>query len=179
MTSGRRPWYNAETGESIRPIVIAICGGTASGKTLLARKIASHLNGDRKMPLVADVCMDSFYRELNPEELELAFANKWDFDHPSAFDWDLLVKTIDQVRNGMVVDVPVYDFATHSRSATEKREVYGCDVVLVEGILILHDERIREMCDLTVFVEEEADVRICRRSTVDSTTLFLTIFSQS
>lgn len=83
-----------------------------------------------------------------------------------AFDWDLLFETLSKVRKGQLVHIPVYDFVTHSRTG-ETTLFYGADVVFLEGILVLFEERIRDMCDMLIFVDTDADVRLCRRSLAD------------
>jgi uridine kinase len=110
-TKGRPPWYNCE-GEMVEAFVIGLAGGSASGKTSLAMRIIETLG----VPWVSLLSMDSFYRVLSEEEHERAARNEYNFDHPDAFDYDLMVKTLRDLKNGKMIEVPIYDFNTHSRA---------------------------------------------------------------
>ena len=103
---------------------------------------------------------DSYYRGLTKEEEDNV--KDYNFDHPSAFDEDLLLDTLARLKRGQAVDVPIYDFATHQR-AEETIRVNPADVIVIEGILVLHMKRIRELCDMKVFVDTDDDVRLARR----------------
>eukprot|EP01118_Nematostelium_gracile_P008637 TRINITY_DN2865_c0_g1_i1.p1 TRINITY_DN2865_c0_g1~~TRINITY_DN2865_c0_g1_i1.p1 ORF type:complete len:470 (+),score=123.85 TRINITY_DN2865_c0_g1_i1:40-1449(+) len=154
-TDGRPPWYDNQ-GSIQKPYVIGICGGSASGKTSVCNKVMKELG----IQWVALLSQDSFYRGLTPEES--ADAVNYNFDHPNAFDWELLTQTIDRLKQGKSVEVPVYDFSTHSRSATVKT-IYGGDVIILEGILIFHSEKLRDHMDMKIFVDEDSDIRLARR----------------
>uniref|UniRef100_A0A8D0C467 Phosphoribulokinase/uridine kinase domain-containing protein n=1 Tax=Salvator merianae TaxID=96440 RepID=A0A8D0C467_SALMN len=110
-TAGRPPWYN-ETGTPFKEaFVIGLCGGSASGKTTVANKIIEALD----VPWVVLLSMDSFYKVLNKEQQQAAARNEYNFDHPDAFDFDLLASVLRKLKEGKSVKVPVYDFTTHSR----------------------------------------------------------------
>uniref|UniRef100_A0A8C6TW68 Si:ch211-243j20.2 n=1 Tax=Neogobius melanostomus TaxID=47308 RepID=A0A8C6TW68_9GOBI len=110
-TAGRPPWYNV-TGTSFKEaFVIGLCGGSASGKTTVANKIIEALD----VPWVVLLSMDSFYKVLNKEQQELAAKNEFNFDHPDAFDFELLVSVLRKLKKGKSIKVPVYDFTSHCR----------------------------------------------------------------
>lgn len=104
---------------------------------------------------------DCFYLPLTSEQRENA--ENYNFDHPSAFDWSLLRNTLQNMKQGKEVKVPQYDFRTHSRKSTVT-SMYGADVVLCEGILILYKKEIADQFDIKIFVNTDSDVRLARRS---------------
>ena len=118
------------------PLVVGIAGGTASGKTTVARKVREALQGCR----VAFIDQDSYYRDLT--DLPLAERREVNFDHPDAFDTDLLVQHLRELKAGRGVDKPVYNFKTSTREARTTRVEPG-DVILIEGILVLHMQPVR------------------------------------
>ncbi|XP_074643870.1 uridine-cytidine kinase-like 1 [Tubulanus polymorphus] len=156
-TAGRPPWYDT-SGQLTKPFVIGLCGGSASGKTTVARMIIEDLN----VQWVSLLSMDSFYKVLTAEQHVLAQQNRYNFDHPDAFDFDLLKKTLQRLRNGKSVDVPVYNFTTHSREKHMKR-IYGANVVIFEGIMTFVHKDLHELMDLKIFVDTDADIRLARR----------------
>uniref|UniRef100_A0A0K0FFN2 Uridine kinase n=1 Tax=Strongyloides venezuelensis TaxID=75913 RepID=A0A0K0FFN2_STRVS len=157
-TKGRPPWYD-KTGKMLKqPYLIGICGGSASGKTTVAKAIIQRL----EMPWVTVLSMDSFYKVLNEEQHILAANNEYNFDHPDAFDFDLLLDVIKRLRQGKSVDVPVYDFTTHSRDKNSKI-MYGADVLIFEGILAFHKAELCKLMDMKVFVDTDSDTRLARR----------------
>lgn len=160
-TVGRAPWYDAN-GQRAAPFFIGVTGGSASGKTSVCKAIVDSLD----IPWVGLLSMDRFYRSLTPEEQVVAHAGNYNFDHPNAFDMDQLFKTVTEMRTGKVVDVPIYDFSTHARLAETDR-MYGVDVVIVEGILLLYDKRIRDLMDLKIYVDTDSDLRLARRISRD------------
>ncbi|GMT25116.1 hypothetical protein PFISCL1PPCAC_16413, partial [Pristionchus fissidentatus] len=157
-TKGRPPWYDRGGQTMKKPFVIGICGGSASGKTTVAEAIIEKL----EVPWVTILSMDSFYKVLNEEQKKSAHDSNFNFDHPDAFDFDLLKDVLARLKEGKSVEVPVYDFSTHSRSANAKT-MYGADVLIFEGILAFHREDINEMMDMKVFVDTDADTRLARR----------------
>nr|XP_033320980.1 uridine-cytidine kinase-like 1 isoform X2 [Megalopta genalis] len=156
-TAGRPPWYNS-AGQQVEPFVIGICGGSASGKTTVATKIIESLD----VPWVTLLSMDSFYKVLNEKQHEMAERNEYNFDHPDAFDFELLKTTLQRLKEGRMVEVPIYNFVTHSRESRTKT-MYGANVIIFEGILTFYDVNVLKMCDVKVFVDTDADVRLARR----------------
>ncbi|MBQ7387680.1 MAG: uridine kinase [Clostridia bacterium] len=136
-------------------LIIGIAGGTGSGKTTLARNIADHF-GDK----ISLIRHDDYYKAHNGMSLEeLAALN---YDHPDAFDWELLFTHLEALKRGEAVECPIYDYAVHNRS-NKTRRVEATPVILLEGILIFDSERVCSMLDLKIFVDTDADVRILRR----------------
>ncbi|GFG29352.1 hypothetical protein Cfor_10213 [Coptotermes formosanus] len=156
-TAGRPPWYNS-AGQQVEPFVIGICGGSASGKTTVATKIIESLD----VPWVTLLSMDSFYKVLNEKQHELAAKNEYNFDHPDAFDFELLAITLQRLKEGRKVEVPVYNFVTHSRESRTKT-MYGANVIIFEGILAFYHAEILKMLDMKIFVDTDADIRLARR----------------
>lgn len=137
---------------------LGLTGGSASGKTTVAQKIIEAL----EVPWVALLSMDSFYKVLSEEQHQLAAQNEYNFDHPDAFDYDLMVQTVTKLKEGKQVDIPVYDFTSHSR-AKYTCPVYGANVILFEGIMAFHSKPLRDLMDLKIFVDTDSDVRLARR----------------
>ena len=136
-------------------LIIGIAGGTGSGKTTLAKNIADHF-GDK----ISLIRHDDYYKAHDGMSIEeLAALN---YDHPDAFDWELLFEHLDALKRGEAIDCPIYDYAIHNRSS-ETRRVEATPVILLEGILIFDSAEICSMLDLKIFVDTDADVRILRR----------------
>ena len=106
--------------------------------------------------------MDSFYKVLNEKQHESAAVNEYNFDHPDAFDFDLLVKTLTGLKEGKKVEVPIYNFVTHRRES-KTVSMYGANVLIFEGILAFHSSEVLELLDMKVFVDTDSDVRLSRR----------------
>lgn len=140
----------------MKPFVIGIAGGSGSGKSTVARNVAAALGNAS----VVFIDMDGYY--LDQGHLLLEERKKVNWDHPNAFDWDLLVEHLGHLAVGEAIDKPVYDFVTHARSAETVR-VPHADVVVIDGILLFVDPRVRDLCDMKVFVDADADVRLIRR----------------
>lgn len=162
-TAGRPPWYNKD-GQHVEAFVIGICGGSASGKTTVAKKIIKRLNID----WVCLLSMDSFYKVLSAEQHELAAKNEYNFDHPDAFDFALLRKTLKRLKAGKRVEVPIYNFVTHRREV-KTTSMYGANVLIFEGILAFHDKEVLDLLDMKVFVDTDPDIRLSRRLKRDIT----------
>jgi uridine kinase len=143
-----------------QPLVVGIAGGTASGKTTVARRLREALQGAR----VAFIDQDSYYRALH--DLSLAERRELNFDHPDAFDTELLVAHLEALRRGEPVEKPIYNFVTSDREAQTTRVDPG-QIILIEGILVLHIEPVRKLLDVKIFVDAEDDVRIIRRLSRD------------
>ena len=136
-------------------LVIGIAGGTGSGKTTVVTKIINKLSCNNVVVLP----QDSYYKDsshIPPEE-----RSKINFDEPDAIEWDLLVAHLEQLKKGVSVEVPTYSYITCTRQK-ETIKVDPCDVVIVEGILVLNDEKLRGMMDVKVFVDADADDRLIR-----------------
>ncbi|EJD75450.1 uridine kinase [Loa loa] len=157
-TKGRPPWYDREGKILKQPYVVGICGGSASGKTTVARRIIERL----EMPWVTVLSMDSFYKVLTERQHHLAAKSEYNFDHPQAFDFDLMCETVRRLREGKNVEVPVYDFTTHRRDKQPKL-MYGADVLIFEGILAFHNKELVDLMDMKVFVDTDPDTRLARR----------------
>ena len=142
------------------PLVVGIAGGTASGKTTVTRKIRDLLSSSR----VAFLDQDSYYNDL--ADLTLEERREINFDHPDAFDTALLVQHLKELKAGRAIEKPVYNFVTSTREPRTAAVNPG-DLVLIEGILVLHIEAIRRELDVRIFVDAEDDVRIIRRLTRD------------
>ncbi|XP_052758910.1 uridine-cytidine kinase-like 1 isoform X1 [Galleria mellonella] len=157
-TAGRPPWYNCTGGQEVEPFLIGICGGSASGKTTVATKIIESLN----IPWVTIVSMDSFYKVLNEKQHQAATRNEYNFDHPDAFDMELLITVLQRLKEGKKVEVPIYNYVTHSRENRTKT-MYGANVIIFEGILAFYNLEVVKLLDMKVFVDTDADIRLGRR----------------
>ncbi len=139
-----------------KPLVIGIAGGTGSGKSTVARRVAEAI----RRASVAFVDMDAYYR--NFAHLPMAERRRVNWDHPDAFDLDLFAAHLSRLAAGEPIDKPVYDFVEHVRAPGTVR-VEPADVVVIDGILLFVDPRVRELCDVKVYVDADADVRLVRR----------------
>jgi uridine kinase len=146
-----------------RPLMIGIAGGTGSGKSTVARRLAAAL-ADSSMAFVE---MDSYYRNFTGRTMQELHRINW--DHPDAFDIELFVEHLDAMAAGQPVDKPVYDYTVHARS-DETVRIARVDVVVVDGILLFTDERVRQRLDVKVFVDADADIRLVRRIKRDMAT---------
>ena len=137
-------------------LIIGIAGGSGSGKSTVARKVAESLRNAS----VAFIDMDAYYR--NFVELPIEERRRVNWDHPDAFDLELLASHLDRLAAGEPIDKPVYDFVSHTRSERVER-IAPADVVVIDGILLFVDEAVRARCDVKVFVDADADIRLIRR----------------
>lgn len=137
-------------------LIIGICGGTGSGKTTVANRILESVSASE----VVFIQQDSYYRNLT--DLPRDYRNIANFDHPDALDNDLLVNHVRRLKAGEGVELPLYDFRTHTR-LNETRHVEAKPIVIVEGILIFADPRLLEQMDIKVFVDTPDDIRFIRR----------------
>jgi uridine kinase len=137
-------------------LIIGISGGTGSGKTTVANRILETVRASE----VVFIQQDSYYRNL--KDLPLDYQQVANFDHPDALDNDLLVNHVRKLRAGEPIDLPIYDFRTHTR-LNETRAVDPKPIVIVEGILIFADPRLLEQLDIKVFVDTPDDIRFIRR----------------
>lgn len=137
-------------------MIIGIAGGTGSGKTTVARKLKESYPSH----FVQVIAQDSYYKDQS--DIPLEDRPKTNYDHPDAYDNDLLIAHLDALRRGEEVDQPIYSFVTHTRCAETKR-IKPAHILIVEGILALADERLRERMDVKIFVQTDADIRFIRR----------------
>lgn len=146
----------------MKPLTIGIAGGTASGKTTVARRIAEALAGRP----VAFIDQDAYYKDLS--DLAPERRREVNFDHPDAFDVDLLVRHLADLKEGHSVEKPTYSFVEHSRR-DETVTIEPAPVVVLEGILVLALEPVRSLLDLRIYVDADDDVRVARRIQRDVT----------
>ncbi|MBQ7374523.1 MAG: uridine kinase [Clostridia bacterium] len=143
----------------MKVMVIGIAGGTGSGKTTLAKNIAKHFGNDISM-----LRHDDYYKRH--DDIPLEERARLNYDHPDAFDKELLHAHVEMLKNGKSVDSPIYDYTTHNRS-DKTRHVPATPVVVIEGILVFEDAELCNLMDMKIFVDTDADVRILRRITRD------------
>lgn len=141
----------------MKPILIAIAGGTASGKTTVVDEIINHFQSED----VAVICQDNYYK--SQDDITLEERKKINYDHPNSFDLDLLYHDLKTLISGKTIHSPVYDFKEHNRKKNESKEIIPTKVILLEGILALYDGRIRGLSDILIYVESDPDVRFIRR----------------
>ncbi|XP_013880132.1 uridine-cytidine kinase 2-A [Austrofundulus limnaeus] len=156
---------NGDRDETRTPFIIGVAGGTASGKSSVCNKIMELLGQneiDHHQRQVVILSQDSFYKVLTPDQKAKALRGQYNFDHPDAFDNELIISTLWDIRRGRTVHIPVYDFVTHSRSEATV-PVYPADVVLFEGILMFYCLEIRDLFQMKLFVDTDADTRLSRR----------------
>jgi len=140
----------------MKPFIVGVAGGSGSGKSTVARNLAQALHAES----VAFIDMDAYY--LNFEHVALAERRKINWDHPESFDWELLVDQLSRLASGETIEKPVYDFVSHTRSA-QTVVVPPARVIVIDGILLFSDPRVRDLCDVKVFVDADADIRLIRR----------------
>lgn len=140
----------------MKPLIIGVAGGTGSGKSTVARRVAEAL----PEASVAFIEMDAYYRDFSG--LTAAEREQVNWDHPDAFDIEFLTDHLAALARGESIEAPIYEFATHSRSP-RTRLIRAADVVVFDGILSLADDRVRDLCDVKVFVDADSDIRLIRR----------------
>jgi uridine kinase len=136
--------------------IIGVAGGSGSGKTTVAEKIAEQFSEDQ----VVVIPHDNYYRDQSQKNMEERV--KTNYDHPESLETELLVEQLLKLKQGQSIQMPTYDFVNHTRSE-QTREVPPRQVVLIEGILLLENKALREMMDLMIFVDTDADIRFIRR----------------
>ena len=140
----------------MKPLIIGIAGGSGSGKTTVARRVADALENAS----IAFIDMDAYYRNLTNLSAEERKHVNW--DHPDAFDLDLFAAQMSALAAGQTIEKPIYDFVTHARREQTER-IAPADVIVIDGILLFTDRRLRELCDVKVYVDADADIRLIRR----------------
>uniref|UniRef100_T1IR11 uridine/cytidine kinase n=1 Tax=Strigamia maritima TaxID=126957 RepID=T1IR11_STRMM len=152
--------------ESRGPFLIGVAGGTASGKSTVCQRIMEKLGQDsvdHRQRQVVCISQDSFYKELSTDDMLKANRGQYNFDHPIAFDEDLMKKSMQDILSEKEVTIPVHDFKTNSRKKDETLTIYPADVVLFEGILVFYFPEIRDMFHMKLFVDTDSDTRLSRR----------------
>jgi len=144
------------------PVVIGVAGGSGSGKTTVAMRVREMCPGQT----IQIIHHDSYYHDSS--HLPLEKRAEINYDHPNAFETDLLVRHLRELRAGRPVEVPCYDYALHSRQA-ETRTCHPADIVFVEGILVLESRALRDLMDIRLYVDVDADERVLRRMKRDTT----------
>ncbi len=137
-------------------VVIGVAGGTGSGKTTVAHRVLERVGADH----IAYIPHDAYYKDLSDQPQEVSAGVN--FDHPDSLESSLLVEHLHQLRQGQPVEVPIYDFTTHSRTSRTRR-VAPAPIVLVEGILIFVEPQLRDQLDVKIFIDTDADLRFIRR----------------
>lgn len=139
-----------------RPVLIGVAGGTGSGKTSVTKAISEKLGKDS----ILIIEQDAYYKDQSDKSFEERL--KTNYDHPLAFDTDLLIEHLNKLLRYEPIDKPVYDYKRHTRSK-EVIRLEPKEVIILEGILVLEDERLRNLMDIKVYVDTDADIRIIRR----------------
>ena len=141
-------------------IIIAITGASASGKSSIASTVHKELCNDLGCEEIGIIAEDSYYKDQS--NLEMSERVKTNYDHPSSMDRDLLIQHLKDLKNGIAVDVPVYSYVDHTRTG-ETKHFTPKRIVILEGILLLTDERVRQLADISVFVDTPLDICFIRR----------------
>lgn len=141
----------------MKPIIIGIAGGSASGKTSIARILCEAFDEQKSVVIIRQ---DDYYKDqshLTMEERVLT-----NYDHPLAFDNDLLIQDLNDLLQRKTIQKPIYDFVNHTRSS-QTEIIEACDVIILEGLFVLENEMLRNIMDIKVFVDTDADIRFIRR----------------
>lgn len=138
-------------------VIIGIAGGSASGKTSIALQLYDYFKGQHQVRIIKQ---DDYYKDQS--HLSFEERVKTNYDHPFAFDTDLLVKQLKQLKNKETIEKPTYDYTLHTRSDVTET-VEDRDVIIVEGIFVLAEEKVRDICDILVYVDTASDIRFIRR----------------
>lgn len=140
-----------------KPLIIGIAGGSASGKTSISRRIAETFNDFKSVQVIKQ---DDYYK--NQDHMEISERLKTNYDHPFAFDNDYLLCHLNDLLVWKSIEKPQYDFVNHTRSK-DKEHIEPAEVLILEGLFVLEDSRIRDILDIKIFVDTDADVRFIRR----------------
>ena len=135
--------------------IVGIAGGTASGKTTIVRKIKENFGDD-----IVVINHDSYYKAH--DDLSYEDRSRLNYDHPGSFDTDLMIEDVKKLKNNIAIDMPVYDFSVHNR-ADATVHIVPKNVIILEGILVLDNKELRDLMDIKVFVDTDADERLMRR----------------
>lgn len=140
----------------MKPIVIGVAGGTGSGKTTVAHRILDRVGAEN----ITYIPHDAYYKDLS--HLSHEERSQVNFDHPDSLETELLVAHLKRLRRGEAVDIPVYDFKTHTRTS-ETEHVVPAPIIIVEGILIFAEAELRALFDVKLYIDTDADIRLIRR----------------
>lgn len=140
-----------------KPIIIGIAGGSASGKSSIANEIYEYFKHEHTIKIIR---LDDYYKDQSHLTMEQRV--KTNYDHPLAFDMDLLVKHLDLLKSNQSIEKPIYDFTVHNRSL-QVEVINPRDVFILEGLFVLNEVQIRERCDILIYVDTDADIRFIRR----------------
>ena len=140
-----------------KPIIIGIAGGSASGKSSIANEIYEYFKHEHTIKIIR---LDDYYKDQSHLTMEQRL--KSNYDHPLAFDMDLLVKHLDLLKSNQSIEKPIYDFTVHNRSL-QVEVINPRDVFILEGLFVLNEVQIRERCDILIYVDTDADIRFIRR----------------
>lgn len=138
-------------------VIIGIAGGSASGKTSIAKQLYQYFEDYHKISIIRQ---DDYYKDQSHLSFEQRIHTN--YDHPFAFDTDLLVSHLKQLKNRETIEKPIYDYALHTRSH-ETETISARDVIILEGIFVLAEQQVRELCDILVYVDTDSDIRFIRR----------------
>ncbi len=138
-------------------VIIGIAGGSASGKTSIAQQLYEYFKGNHRVMILKQ---DDYYKDQSHKTLEERA--KTNYDHPFAFDNELLVKQLTQLKQKQKIEKPIYDYTIHTRSK-EVEIIEGRDIIILEGIFVLAQKEVRELCDILVYVDTDSDIRFIRR----------------
>ena len=140
-----------------KSVIIGIAGGSASGKSSISRRLKERYENTNSVVIIRQ---DDYYKDQKNKTMEERV--KTNYDHPFAFDNDLFVAQLKQLMAGAAIEKPVYDFVVHTRSE-ETEHIEPSDVIVLEGLFILEDEQLRDLCDIRIFVDTDDDIRFIRR----------------
>lgn len=140
----------------MKPIVIGVAGGTGSGKTTVAHRILDRVGAEN----ITYIPHDAYYKDLS--HLSHEERSQVNFDHPDSLETELLVAHLKRLRRGKAVDIPVYDFKTHTRTS-ETEHIVPAPIIIVEGILIFAEAELRALFDVKLYIDTDADIRLIRR----------------
>lgn len=140
-----------------KSVIIGIAGGSASGKSSISRRLKEKYENTNSVVIIRQ---DDYYKDQSNKTMGERV--KTNYDHPFAFDNDLFVTQLKQLMDGVAIEKPIYDFVVHTRS-NETEHILPSDVIVIEGLFILEDEQLRDLCDIRIFVDTDDDIRFIRR----------------
>ena len=145
----------------MKPILIGIAGGSASGKSSIAQRLKNEYSLTNSVVIIRQ---DDYYKDQS--HLTMEERVKTNYDHPLAFDNDLLIEHLNKLMNGETIEKPTYDYTVHNRSEVTET-IKPCDVIVLEGLFVLESENLRNLLDMKIFVDTDADIRFIRRMVRD------------